>query len=161
MFKVWFLTLALLVCAQDGRAAAPPAGPSASAGDLHYTVYFGNRRVGPGTVHFGPDGEETLHMELQDRGRGEDLTLQTRLDRGGFPVWEHLTGADYWKNPVDERFERTGKAATWSNSSERGTKRLSAPAFYILRYGSLLELSVLARTLLHSPGHRLPLLPEG
>jgi len=161
MSKVWFLTLALLVCVQPGGAAAPPVEPSASGGDLQYTVYFGNRPVGPGTVHFGLDGEETLHMELQDRGRGEDLTLQMRLDRGGIPVWEHLTGVDYWKNRVDERFERTGKTATWSNSSERGTKRLSAPAFYILRDASLLELGVLARALLHSPGHRLPLLPEG
>ncbi|HET9211776.1 MAG TPA: amidohydrolase family protein [Thermoanaerobaculia bacterium] len=161
MFKVWFVTLALLVCAQAGEAAAQPAHPSTSAGDLHYTVYFGNRQVGPGTVHFGPDGEETLQMKVQDRGRGEELTLQMRLDRAGLPVWERLSGYDYWKNPVDERFERTGKTATWSNALERGTKRLSAPAFYILRYGSLLELSVLAKTLLHSPAHRLPLLPEG
>lgn len=158
MHKVWFVTLALLVCAQARGATAPP---SASAGDLHYTVYFGNQPVGPGTVHFGPDGEETLQMKLRDRGRGEDLTLQMQLDRAGFPLREHLTGNDYWKNPVDERFERTGKTATWSNPLEQGTKRLSAPAFYILRYGSLLELSVLAKTLLRNPGHRLPLLPEG
>lgn len=157
MSRVWFLTLALLVCATSGGAAVP----STPEGDLHYTVYFGDRQAGPGTVHLGPDGEETLHMTVQDRGRGEDLTLQMRLDRAGFPVSEHLTGFDYWKNPVDERFERAGKAATWSNATERGTKSLSAPAFYILRYGSLLELSVLARTLLHSPGHRVPLLPEG
>ncbi len=161
MSKVWFFTLALLVCVQPEGAAAPPPGLSASGGDLRYTVYFGNRQVGPGAVHLGPDGAETLHMKVEDRGRGEDLTLQMRLDGAGCPVWEHLTGADYWKNPVDERFERARKTATWSNSSERGTKRLSAPAFYILRNGSLLELSVLARALLHSPRHRLPLLPEG
>lgn len=161
MSRVWLFTLSLLVCVQPGRAAAPSAEPSATEGDLRYTVYFGDRAVGPGAVHFGPAGEATLHMQVRDRGRGEELTLQMRLDRAGFPTWEHLTGSDYWKNPVDERFERTGKTATWSNSSERGTKRLSAPAFYILRDGSLLELSVLARTLAHSPGHRLPLLPEG
>lgn len=161
MSKVWFLTLALLVCAGPGGAAAPSAEPSTSGGDVHYTVYFGNRPAGPGTVHFGPNGEETLHVKLEDRGRGDDLTLQMRLDDAGCPVWEHLTGVDYWKNPVDERFERAGKTATWSNSSEQGTKKLSAPAFYILRYGSLMDLSVLARALVQNPRHRLPLLPEG
>jgi imidazolonepropionase-like amidohydrolase len=155
MFKVWFVTLGLLVCSQPAGAAAPPGG------ELHYTVFFGNRPAGPGTVHFGPDGEETLHVKLEDRGRGDDMTLQLRLDGAGCPVWEHLTGTDYWKNPVDERFERAGKTATWNNSSEQGAKRLSAPAFYVLRYGSLLDLSVLARALVHSPRHRLPLLPEG
>jgi len=51
MFKVWFLTLALLVCARVGGAASPPAEPSASGGDLHYTVYLGTRQVGRVVLH--------------------------------------------------------------------------------------------------------------
>ncbi|MFL6237246.1 MAG: amidohydrolase family protein [Thermoanaerobaculia bacterium] len=113
------------------------------------------------TLHPEPDGEETVNLKLEDRGRGQDLTLQLRRDGSGVPLREHLTGVDYWKNPVDERFEITGKAAAWSDPLETGTKRLSAPAFYITRRGSYIEIGLLAIALLQSPRHRLPLLPEG
>ncbi len=161
MHKAWFLTLALLVCAHAGGASSPPIGPSTSGGDLRYTVYFGNRPAGPVVFHSGPDGEETVSMKLEDRGRGQDLTLQLRRDGGSFPTREHLTGVDYWKNRVDERFERTGGKASWSNPPEKGEKTLKAPAFYITRSGSYIEIGLLAIALLHSPSHRLPLLPEG
>jgi imidazolonepropionase-like amidohydrolase len=158
MSKVWFFTLALLVCAQPGKAAA---SPSASGGDLRYTVFLGTRPVGQVILHPGPDGEETVNLKLEDRGRGQDLTLRLRRDGAEIPVRESLTGFDYWKNPVDERCEIAGKTATWSNPPETGTKRLSAPAFYITRRGSYIEIGLLAIALLHSPRHRLPLLPEG
>jgi hypothetical protein len=161
MLKAWCLTLALVVCAQPGGATAPPAGPSTSGGDLRYTVFLGTRPVGQTTLHPETDGEETVHLKLEDRGRGQDLTLRLRRDGAGVPVRESLTGSDYWKNPVDERFETAGKTATWSDPLEKGTKRLSAPAFYITRRGSYIEIGLLAIALLHSPHHRLPLLPEG
>jgi imidazolonepropionase-like amidohydrolase len=158
MLKVWSFTLALLVCAQAGGAASPS---SASGGDLHYSVYFGSRQVGRVTLHTGPDGEETVGMKLEDRGRGQDLTLQIRRDGAELPVRERLTGVDYWKNPVDEQFDLAGKTATWSSPPEKGTKSLSAPAFYITRNGAYIELGLLAKALLHSPRHELALLPEG
>jgi imidazolonepropionase-like amidohydrolase len=161
MSRVWFLTLALLVCAKSGGASAPPGGPSASGGDLRYTVYFGNRPAGPVIFHSGPDGEESVHMKLEDRGRGQDLTLELWRDGAGLPVREHLTGVDYWKNQIDERFERAGGKATWSNPPERGEKTLKGPAFYVTRSGAYIEIGLLAIALLHSPQHRLPLLPEG
>ena len=161
MSKVWFLTLALLVCAKPGRAAAPPTGPSTPEGDLRYTIFLGNVRVGAVTLHAGPDGEETVSMKLEDRGRGQDLTLQLRRDAGGVPWREHLTGVDYWRNPVDERFELGKGKATWSSGADKGEKKTSAPAFYITRDGSYIEIGLLAMALLQSPHHKLPLLPEG
>jgi imidazolonepropionase-like amidohydrolase len=161
MSKVWFLTLALLVCARPGRAAAPPAGPSTSGGDLRYTVFLGNVRVGAVTLHAGPDGEAVVNLKLSDRGRGQDLTSQLRLDPAGVPLQEHLTGVDYWRNPVDERFELAGGKAAWSGGTDKGEKKVSAPAFYITRDGSYIEIGLLAMALLQSPGHKLPLLPEG
>ncbi|HEY4588145.1 MAG TPA: hypothetical protein VII86_02915, partial [Thermoanaerobaculia bacterium] len=161
MSKVWFLTLALLVCARPGGAAAPPAGPSTSGGDLRYTVFLGNVRVGAATLHAGPDGEAVVNLKLSDRGRGQDLTSQLRLDPAGVPLQEHLTGVDYWRNPVDERFELAGGKAAWSGGTDKGEKKVSAPAFYITRDGSYIEIGLLAMALLQSPGHKLPLLPEG
>ncbi len=161
MSKAWFLTLALLVCVQPGGAAAPPAEPSASGGDLRYTVILGNVRTGGVTLHVEPDGEEVVTLKVSDRGRGQDLTSRLRLDERGIPVREHLTGVDYWRNPVDEQFELKQGTAAWSGGAEKGSRKVSAPAFYITRDGSYIEIGLLAMSLLQSPGHKLPLLPEG
>jgi Amidohydrolase family len=100
-------------------------------------------------------------LKVSDRGRGQDLTSRLRLDARGIPLREHLTGVDYWRNPVDERFELSERTAAWSSGTEKGRKKISAPAFYITRDGSYIEIGLLAMALLQSPGHKLPLLPEG
>src|SRR3954452_12978739 len=161
MSKVWFVTLALLVCAGPGGAASPSSSPAPSGGDLRYTVFLGNVRVGVVILHAGPDGEALVTLKVSDRGRGQDLTSQLRLDAAGVPLREHLTGVDYWRNPVDERFELGKGTATWSSGTEKGGKKVSAPAFYITQDGSYIEIGLLAMALLQSPGRRLPLLPEG
>lgn len=161
MSKVWFLTLALLVCAKPGRAASPSSGSSTPGGEFRYTVFLGNVRVGAVTFHAGPDGEGVVTLKVSDRGRGQDLTSQLRFDAAGIPLQEHLTGVDYWRNPVDERFERGKGTATWSSGTDKGEKKISAPAFYITQDGSYIEIGLLAMALLQSPGHKLPLLPEG
>jgi imidazolonepropionase-like amidohydrolase len=158
MAKVWFFLLALLASAQPGGAAARPA---AAGSDLRYTVYLGNRQAGLATLHTGADGEAAVTLKVSDRGRGHDLTLRLLRDAAGIPVREHLTGVDYWKKPVDEELVTAGKKATWRSSSEKGEKTLAAPAFYITRSGSEIEIGLLAVALLASPHHKLPLLPEG
>ena len=47
-----------------------------------------------------------------------------RLDDSGVPLAMHVTGGDYWKNPVEEVFElKDGKAAWRNNSEKRRAKR--------------------------------------
>jgi hypothetical protein len=159
MGKVYSCTLALLLCARLG-AAAPAA--LASGGELRYTVCLGNLRpAGFVTLRAEPGGENVLNLKLSDRGRGHDLTLRVRVDRAGIPVRERVTGLDYWKNPVDERFEIVRGKAAWSNVPEKGEKKLSGAAFYISRSASNIDLGLLATALLRSPRRKLPLLPEG
>jgi imidazolonepropionase-like amidohydrolase len=161
MVKVWFFTLTLLVCARPGAAATVPAG-SPAGGELRYTVFLGDLRpAGQATCHVEPGGDSVLTLEVSDRGRGQHLTTRIRFDGAGVPLREHVTGVDYWKNPVDERFERTHGKAVWNSGSEKGEKKIASPAFYITRSGWNLDIGLLAIALLHSPQKRLPLLPEG
>ena len=160
MGRSCLLGLGLLVCSGLGAAAAPATSPLPEP--LRYTVCLGNLRpVGSTTYQVGPDGEHVLTSQTSDRGRGENLTARLRLDGAGIPVREHLTGYDYWKNPVDESVEIAAGKASWNSGAERGEKKISRPAFYVARTSNKLEFGLLAMALLGSPRHTLPLLPEG
>src|SRR5436305_6031039 len=107
MRKACLFTLGLLVCSCLG-AAAPPVQPLPGE-ELRYTVFFGNLRpVGLATYRVEPGGDSVLTLEVSDRGRGESFTSRFRLDAAGIPSREHLTGVDYWRNPVDEQVEVAG-----------------------------------------------------
>src|SRR5262249_2848203 len=83
------------------------------------------------------------------------------VDGQGVPVLFETTGIDYYKNPLDERFERKGTTASWRNASEKGERTVTGPAYFRTLNGPPQEAELLARLLLRSPGHRLDLLPDG
>lgn len=164
MGRVCLFALSLLVCLPFVSAGepSPPAARPAAGEELRFTVFFGGLRpVGSVAYHVEPDGDSILTLEVSDRGRGQKLASRFRLDRDGIPLRLHITGDDYWKNPVDERFELAGGKAVWSNASEQGERKISRPAFYISLNGANQEIGLLAMALLRSPHRRLPLLPEG
>jgi imidazolonepropionase-like amidohydrolase len=157
------LALSFLVCLPLGAAeTAPPAIRPGPGEELRYSIFLGNLKpAGLVTFRVDANGEGLLTLEVSDRGRGQKISNQFRLDAAGIPVKVHLTGHDYWKTPVDERFEIAGGKAVWSNNVEKGEKQLSRPMFYYTLTGGHQELGLLAVALLRAPGHRLPMLPEG
>jgi imidazolonepropionase-like amidohydrolase len=141
--------------------AGLPLG-AAPGEEFRYTVCLGNLRpAGLVTYRVEPSGESVLTLEVMDRGRGQNLTSRLKLDRAGIPLRVHVTGHDYWKNPVDERFELAQGKAVWSSAVEKGEKRVSGQGFYTTVSSPLQEVGLLAMALLRSPHRRLPLLPEG
>ncbi|MFL6197077.1 MAG: amidohydrolase family protein [Thermoanaerobaculia bacterium] len=157
MGRVHPLALGLLACAAVTATAAPARGEP-----LRYTVFLGTRAAGVVTYQPAPPmGESVLTLDINDRGRGPKLEVRVQADAAGMPRREHITGGDYWKNPVDERFELANGRAVWDSGAEKGRKRVTGPAFFYSRTGENLELALLATALLRSPGHRLPLLPDG
>src|SRR5262245_12279371 len=84
-----------------------------------------------------------------------------RLDAQGLPVFEETTGHDYWKSPVDERFEWKEGRAVWKNGSEKEDRQVKEPAFYLSLNGPPQETELLAKALLAAPGGRLTVLPAG
>jgi hypothetical protein len=138
--------------AQAARAAAPPD-------TLRFSVLMAGQPRGSQSVVTGGAVRE-IRFALNDRGRGSDLLERVTLDRRGRPVRVRITGVDYFKNPVDERFDQVGRRAAWRNSAEQGESRDSG-GVYVSLNGAPGEIGLLAGALLEAPGRSLPLLPAG
>ena len=129
--------------------------------EIHYGFLFSGNRAGSAAMRTEPDGTLVCTFEFNDRGRGSNTTSRYRLDGKGIPVSLETTGVDYWKNPVDEKFQRTGSRVSWRNSSEKVNQEAPPAAFFASLNAPPQEAALLARALLAAPDHRLPLLPTG
>jgi hypothetical protein len=152
------LATLLVLCAVS--AAPLRAQASAASDTMRWTVVFGERNAGEVREWTMPDGELRFTSKVNDRGRGAELETHIRLGAGGIPAMLHTTGVDYYKNPVDERFDLANGHATWRSTAEHGDTAVSGPA-YFAAMNDASDLGILARALLAAPGHALPLLPGG
>jgi imidazolonepropionase-like amidohydrolase len=109
--------------------------------------------VGPNSVR--------AEYSYNDRGRGDHIIATWKLDSAGVPTEYSGTGNDYMKAPVTETFSFSGGKATWHNRTEHGEKAITGEAFYVPNNPPPEFMGVLARALLKSTGHTLPLLPAG
>ena len=96
-----------------------------------------------------------------DRGRGDHITASWKLDAAGVITDYTGSGNDYMKAAVDESFHLANGKAAWKNRTEHGDQALTGEAFYVPLNAPPEIAGVLARALLKSPSHKLPLLPAG
>ena len=130
----------------------------ALAAPRHYTMNLGANHAGGMTVTEDA-GATVVDFEFNDRGRGPKSHAVYKLAKDGLPVDVTITGNDYLKSPVSERFTMKDGVATWKNDAESGTAKTRG--FYISMNGATEEEAMLARALLKAPGKTLPLLPAG
>ncbi len=147
--------LAILVHAQT--SPAPIDGTKAT----RYTFILAGNKAGFESSSRNPDGSLQLHFEFNDRGRGPNINEKIVTGKDGIPVEIAITGVDYLKAPVDERFSLKQGNATWKNRSEEGQKKVNGKAFYASISGASEETALLAHALLAVPEHKMALLPEG
>jgi imidazolonepropionase-like amidohydrolase len=116
-----------------------------------------------GSQTVAPRGPDSARAEFSfnDRGRGDHIIATWKLDAAGVPIEYSGSGNDYMKSPVTETFSLSGGKAKWHSRSEQGETAVSAESFYIPANPPPEIMSVLARALLKSPNHTLPLLPAG
>jgi imidazolonepropionase-like amidohydrolase len=124
-----------------------------------YSVLMAGRIAGHQTIVRHDGGAYTVAYEYTDRGRGPSITERVESGAAELPVRIEITGLDYLKNRVSERFTVEGDRASWTSDTESG----SGPpgGFYASFYGAPGELALLARALLAAGGRRLALLPAG
>lgn len=152
-----FLALPLLALSPGFAATAAKAPP-----EIRYVVELSGNKAGTALSQMLGERELRYTYELNDRGRGPKIEQLVKLDERGIPVLFELTGHDYWKNPVDERFELKDGKASWHNASEKQEGvAVPGPAYYLTMNGAFQETELLARALLAAPGQTLDVLPTG
>ena len=142
------LTLALLV---------PPANQAPDT--TRYSIVTAGNPAGSELAVRNPDGSLYFFEEYNDRGRGPRLETRITLTPAGLFKTVAITGHDYWKQPVDERFTLRGDSAEWSSSLEHERRRVTAPAMYSTFYGPVASLPLYIGATAH--GGEVPLLPAG
>jgi imidazolonepropionase-like amidohydrolase len=137
------------------------ATADAARDSTHYTVLLQGNVAGSQVVWRDADGVIRIHFEYTDRGRGPVLDQRIVVDSTGIPIQVEITGNDYLKAPVRERFSLAGGRATWESTTERGEATVAASAVYVPFQSTFEDGAVLARALLAAPGRQLALLPGG
>lgn len=124
-----------------------------------YSVLMAGRVSGQQTTVRHADGAYTFAFDYADRGRGPSITERVEIGAGGLPIRMEITGVDYLKHRVSERFTVDGARASWASDIETADGK--SGGFYPTANGAPGELALLAKALLASEAKRLPLLPEG
>jgi hypothetical protein len=144
---------AALACAVSGLAL------QAQAAETDYSVLMFGNAAGHLKVVQAASGERCVDFDYNDRGRGPATHSCFATDAAGLQTSVSVTGVDYLKTKVDERFARRGGVATWSSASDAGSGR--APGFYFPSNAESEDVAALARALLKAPNHELDVLPGG
>jgi imidazolonepropionase-like amidohydrolase len=158
MKKLCLLLFLMLMALAHGQA---PAAKPENAAATRYTFILSGNKAGYESSTRNPDGSLQVHFEFNDRGRGPSINEKIVAGKDGIPVEIEITGVDYLKAPVEERFSLKQGTASWKNRSEEGQKKISGKAFYPSISGASEETGLLAQALLTAPGHKLALLPAG
>jgi imidazolonepropionase-like amidohydrolase len=159
MKKLCLLLFPMLIALAHAQVAAAPAPDSAAS--TRYTFILAGNKAGYESSTLNPDGSLQVHFEFNDRGRGPNINEKIVAGKDGIPTQIEITGVDYLKAPVDERFSLKQGVASWKNRSEEGQKKISGKAFYASISGASEESALMAQALLAAPRHKLPLLPAG
>jgi len=147
---------AALACAVSGLALQAQA---AGASERDYSVLMFGHPAGHMKVVEAVTGQRCVDFDFTDRGRGPVTHSCFTTDGAGLQTRLVVTGVDYLKVKVDERFSLEGGVATWSSGADAGSSR--APGFYVPANGESEDVAALVRALLKAPNHELDVLPGG
>jgi hypothetical protein len=140
-------------------AALFTSQPVQAPDTVRYTILSAGNRAGSELAVYEPGGTLYYFEEYNDRGRGPRLETRGSLTPAGTFQSLSITGHDYWKQPVDERFTLRGDTAEWSSSLEQGGRRLTTPALYSPFYGPVAALPLYIGAAAN--GGEIALLPAG
>ena len=148
-----FISLFWFVAAAGGSTQEPDS--------LRYSVLMQGNPAGYQLVWADSQGGRHVHFEFNDRGRGPSIDQVIAIDHRGIPTRIEITGNDYLKSTVEERFWIEEGVGFWKSRAEEGSISLAAPVFYAPLQSTPEDGAVLARALLEAPGGELSLLPGG
>jgi len=123
------------------------------------SILFAGNPAGKEMETYNADGSIDIEYTFNDRGRGPEIRGHYTLDSRGFPASVVLTGHDYLKAPVDERFSVKDGEARWNSTTEHGSA--SAQGYYVSVNGPNAEVAWMVNALQKATSHTIALLPGG
>ena len=151
-----FLLLFILSLFQCSTSEVPSAYDSRD-----YIVYLRGKPAGKHISSMNSDGTYNFTFEYSDRGRGPELEEKISLHSNGTISSLEISGVNYLKDSVSEKFANNGSLASWKSNSERGEAESDASSFYVSVNGTIGDTELLIRHLLNAPNQSSSLYPSG
>ena len=132
---------------------------SFAQGDIiEYTILMGGKKAGALTRRAEADGTYVENMQYNDRGRGDSTVTRYRQNEKGFITSLEGSGVDYYKKPIQEKFNISNGIASWENPDEKDQRQVSGDISYLaLKIRAGISYSEYFST----PDHTVKLLPSG
>jgi imidazolonepropionase-like amidohydrolase len=125
-----------------------------------YSVVTAGKIAGIQTNFSKGNNEYFYHFEFNDRGRGPSLNTHIKTNNKGIVVLQEISGVDYFKNKVQEKFEvKNGKAA-WKNKFENETVVFNGQLYSAIN-GTPGEAELTYKILYAQPANKIAVLPSG
>jgi len=104
--------------------------------------------------------EYYYYFEFNDRGRGPSVTSHSKTDMKGNIILQEISGLDYFKTKVEEKFEVKAGKASWKNKFENSSAVYKGEMYSNL-YGNPGEIELSLKILKKSPSKKINILPSG
>lgn len=128
---------------------------------IHYDVIFRESLAGTYTKHNISKNSFGYTYEYTDRGRGPKLSEKISLNEQNFIIQQSITGVNYLKDSVDEKFNSGEKTASWNNFGVKNNGKFNGDQLYFRHNGSPATYEILAGLLLASENKKVSLYPKG
>jgi len=137
----------------------PVPGDIPASRAVHTVIMLAGHQAGDSFLWKSADGNTHVFLQYNDRGRGPKTEATYTVNAQGWPTSVAITGVDYWKKPIDERFTFDGQTSTWTSSNEQG-RASGLTGFYYSAAGTAEEQAMRVHAARRQDG-RLPLIPGG
>jgi len=126
---------------------------------IRYSVVNGGKIVGKQTS-FAAGNDHYYHYEYNDRGRGPSINTHIRTNDKGMILLQDISGIDYFKNKVQEKFEVKNGKASWKNKFENETAVFNGQLYSSIN-GTPGEAELTYKILKTQPANKMAVLPSG
>jgi imidazolonepropionase-like amidohydrolase len=125
-----------------------------------FVILFSDRVAGH--LKVWQEGQENVSdYEYNDRGRGPHIRQRLTLDPSSYITRTTISGHNYLKDSVDERFSYDNGIASWKNHVEGEGSKAGPLLFYSSLDGTPAETDPIVQALFKAGGKPVPLFPTG